>query len=196
MKYWLAEALMGLEGAVLLWVAGIPLRGLIGLENPWRSFFLGVAAGLVVLAAVWAVARRFPPRRARQDAVAFGQWVMGLSPLGLVAFMLVTAAGEELFFRGAVQTIALQLLSSAALAIATSTLIFTALHLRSSVVGIFSGVANGAVLGLLFWATGSLWAPVLAHAVYNVGFILSQRRAAAKAAVGGDGAEQGDAGLA
>lgn len=174
---------MGLEGAVLLWVAGVPLRDVVGLGKPWPSFAMGVVGGLAVLAAVLAVMDRFPPR-ARESELVFGRWLAGLSPLGLVSFMLVTAAGEELLFRGAFQTIAVQLLSSVPLGIAASTLIFTALHLRSSVAGTFSGLANGAVLGLLFWATGSLWAPVLAHALHNVGLVVVQKHRAGRAMAG------------
>jgi membrane protease YdiL (CAAX protease family) len=79
----------------------------------------------------------------------------------VTAFAAFSALGEELFFRGALQT---------SLGIIISSLIFGLLHIGPSKKFIpwpFQAVAMGFAFGGLFWLTGTIIAPVMAHFVIN-----------------------------
>ncbi|WOI53413.1 CPBP family intramembrane glutamic endopeptidase [Parvularcula sp. LCG005] len=92
----------------------------------------------------------------------------GLSLTPLTILILSAAAGfaEELLFRGALQGWLMGHLPVAA-AIALPTLLFAALHLYS-VTYMLIILPVGLALGLLYWATGSLWGVIIAHTLYDV----------------------------
>jgi len=82
--------------------------------------------------------------------------------------ILATIAGvsEELMFRGVLQTIIDRQLPTAA-AIVIVGLLFGLLHARTALYAIIAALV-GMYLGLLFFATGSLLAPIITHAVYDL----------------------------
>lgn len=83
----------------------------------------------------------------------------------LTLFMAVAPAiGEELFFRGALQT-QLQRMMNAHLAIWLSAIIFSAIHFQ--VYGFIPRMLLGAVMGYLTWSVGSLLPAVWAHFLNN-----------------------------
>lgn len=83
----------------------------------------------------------------------------------IVLLALIAGVSEELMFRGVLQTIMDRQLPVAA-AIATTSLVFGLLHARTALYAIVAGLV-GAYLGWLFWATGSLLAPIVTHTVYD-----------------------------
>ncbi len=109
--------------------------------------------------------RRWPPSA---DYISF---ILSIKPKGPVSFA-VTALGlavvvpftEELLFRGFVQRIFARNMS-APLAIVLAALLFGISHFNLPILpGVF---ALGILYGWLLHATGRLWCPVLAHAVFN-----------------------------
>lgn len=82
----------------------------------------------------------------------------------IILVALIPAIGEELFFRGGIQTI-ISDKKNIHLAVWISAFVFSAIHLQ------FYGFVPRMLLGgmygyLLFWS-GSLWLPVIAHFVNN-----------------------------
>lgn len=91
------------------------------------------------------------------------------SPLDLVfnVFLLgvVAGLGEELFFRGVLQQIFSSLLKSPYLGIGATAILFSAMHFEwQSFIPI---TAMGVVLGFIFYWTGTIWANIVAHILFN-----------------------------
>nr|WP_295930041.1 type II CAAX endopeptidase family protein [uncultured Dyadobacter sp.] len=90
----------------------------------------------------------------------------------LIALFVVTllpAFGEEVLFRGVIQTKLLQQLNNVHVAIWLAAAIFSAIHFQFY--GFLPRMMLGALFGYLYYWTGSLWVAVLAHFVNN-GFVL------------------------
>lgn len=161
-----------LSAGALIWVTvrdgdGIQLfyhpNGMMGEPSTWVEVFIGGAAG---------VAFGLGMARMSRAAVHRFNWAKGmhiefrglLGPLDnmeVLAFALFSAVGEELFFRGALQ-------SSFGLVI--SSLVFGLLHIGPSKKFLpwpFQAVAMGFAFGILFWLTGNLAASILAHFAIN-----------------------------
>ncbi|MCB0547595.1 MAG: CPBP family intramembrane metalloprotease [Phaeodactylibacter sp.] len=102
-----------------------------------------------------------------------GRLVQGLlvmeSPWELAFTVLVVAIlpalGEELVFRGVLQQALEKATGRPVAAIWIAALIFSAFHLQFA--GLLPRLLLGAGLGYLFYWTGSLWAPIIAHFVIN-----------------------------
>lgn len=95
--------------------------------------------------------------------------VTGLDRRAVLWLALASATGEELLFRGAIQS---GLVDHGGLAqgIALTSVLFGALHVpanRKLVSWTFMATAMGAVFGLLYVWTGEILAPLVAHAVVN-----------------------------
>lgn len=78
---------------------------------------------------------------------------------------LLPAVGEELFFRGAVQRILIQLTKSPWAGIIITALLFSAIHLQFA--GFLPRMFLGVVLGAIYWYSGSLWPSILFHFLFN-----------------------------
>ncbi|WP_263787341.1 CPBP family intramembrane glutamic endopeptidase [Salinibacter grassmerensis] len=109
----------------------------------------------------------------------------GVRTLSLVLLALASGIGEEVLFRGWLQ---------AEMGLVGASLLFGAAHVwgRDAVPYGLYAAGMGGLLGGLFTVTGSLWAPVLAHAVNNLLGFLALREgwfvpSAAEAGPGGDG---------
>jgi membrane protease YdiL (CAAX protease family) len=84
-----------------------------------------------------------------------------LSNVDILAYSVFSAIGEELFFRGAMQPV---------LGIVPASIIFGMLHFapgRKLMPWPLQAVAMGFAFGGLFWLSGNLAAPVLAHFTIN-----------------------------
>ncbi|MFZ1677296.1 MAG: type II CAAX endopeptidase family protein [Saprospiraceae bacterium] len=81
----------------------------------------------------------------------------------LIAFL--PGIGEELIFRGIIQKQFTGILKNPIAAIWISAIIFSAIHLQFE--GFFPRVVLGATLGYLYYWTGNLWVPMIAHAFNN-----------------------------
>lgn len=83
----------------------------------------------------------------------------------IVMFGLLPAVGEELFFRGALFSILREWTKRTNLTIFITAFLFSAIHLQFY--GFLPRFLLGLGFGYLFYFTGSLWAPILAHFVNN-----------------------------
>jgi len=101
--------------------------------------------------------------QATQNALACNEF--GTYLLNLIALAIMPAICEEMFFRGVLQKHLVNTLKNKHFAILLTAIIFSAVHLQFS--GFLPRLILGAVLGYLFYYTGSLWLSVIAHATNN-----------------------------
>lgn len=85
--------------------------------------------------------------------------------INVILVGLLPGICEELFFRGALQRILIQVTRSPWVGIILTAFVFSALHLQFQ--GFFPRMFQGIVLGALYWYSGSLWTCILAHFVFN-----------------------------
>jgi ABC-2 type transport system ATP-binding protein len=142
-------AVQGAGAVALLLAKGIrpvdgPLRPLPGL-----ALAAVLAVGLFV-GVTGAVRVGWPPRCAE------------------LALVIAVASIEEVLWRGGLLG-SLAAVVSARAALVLATLGFAAAHLtRRGLRGFVVHMATGATFGVSYLASGSLWAPVLAHGLYNL----------------------------
>jgi membrane protease YdiL (CAAX protease family) len=85
--------------------------------------------------------------------------------LNLIFVAGLAAVGEELLFRGVLQRIFVKQFNQAWPAIIFSAFLFAALHLQFY--GFLPRFVLGILLGAVYWYSGSLWIPILAHFIYD-----------------------------
>lgn len=95
--------------------------------------------------------------------------VLGLG-VNICIVALLPALGEELFFRGILQRIFSGMLKNAHIAIWLTAIIFSAIHLQFY--GFLPRMMLGVFLGYLYYWSGNLWLPVIAHFINNAGAVL------------------------
>lgn len=88
----------------------------------------------------------------------------------LLVIAIVPAIGEELFFRGYLQQSFSKWLSNRHVAIIVTAVLFSAIHLHFQ--AFFPRFILGVLLGYLFYWSGSLWLPILAHFANNAQAII------------------------
>ncbi len=89
--------------------------------------------------------------------------------LAFIVIAVLPALGEEIVFRGMIQNDFYRATRNAHLSIWVSAFLFSAIHLQFY--GFFPRMFLGALFGYLYFWSGNLWMPVLAHFVNN-GFTL------------------------
>jgi len=88
-------------------------------------------------------------------------------PVLMLAIAIGAPASEELLFRGfLLPALAASPLGFRGAALVT-TVMWTALHAGYSVLGVIEVFLIGLFFCWLFWRTGSLWVPIVCHAIYN-----------------------------
>lgn len=90
--------------------------------------------------------------------------------LNIVMIGLLAAVGEELLFRGCLQTIFSQMIRNKHLAIWSTAFIFSAFHLQFF--GFLPRFLLGALFGYLFLWGRSIWYPIIAHFINNVTIVI------------------------
>tara|TARA_B100000902_G_scaffold155401_1_gene151826 strand:- start:8535 stop:9419 length:885 start_codon:yes stop_codon:yes gene_type:complete len=88
----------------------------------------------------------------------------------IVVVAVVPAIGEELFFRGYVQQEILRWSGNIHFTILITAFFFSAIHFHFS--GMVPRFILGILLGYIFYWSGSLWLPILAHFVNNAQTII------------------------
>lgn len=85
----------------------------------------------------------------------------------LVLFILavIPAVGEELFFRGVLQRLFIQINQRPWVGIVITAIIFSAFH--GQFLGFFTRLLLGILLGALYWYSGSIWPSIIAHFFNN-----------------------------
>ena len=94
------------------------------------------------------------------DIDSVGQLIVVILTVGLL-----TGIGEELIFRGSIQRLMIENRVNIHAAIWISAFIFSALHMQFY--GFVPRMLLGAFFGYLVVCSGSLWLPILAHALNN-----------------------------
>jgi membrane protease YdiL (CAAX protease family) len=84
----------------------------------------------------------------------------------LALISLAAGVGEELLFRGVMQTALARWSGSTAVGVGLASLAFGAVHAVSLTYLVLAGLI-GVYLGWLFLATDNLAPPILAHAIYD-----------------------------
>lgn len=92
--------------------------------------------------------------------------------INLIIIAVTAAFAEEIFFRGCLQRAFIKAVKGPHLAIWVTAILFSALHFQF--LGFFPRMLLGAVMGYLFYWSGSLWIPIFAHFINNaIGVILN-----------------------
>jgi membrane protease YdiL (CAAX protease family) len=87
--------------------------------------------------------------------------------LGMAIFLVgaLPAIGEELFFRGILQKLFIQIFKSAWPGIIFTAFLFSAFHMQF--MGFLPRMALGIILGALYWYSGSIFTSMLGHFAFN-----------------------------
>ncbi|MEJ7737896.1 MAG: type II CAAX endopeptidase family protein [Chitinophagaceae bacterium] len=83
----------------------------------------------------------------------------------LVVLAVLPAVAEEIFFRGVLQRLFIQLTRRPWTGIITTAILFSAIHFQF--LGFIPRLVLGIVLGALYWFSGSIWPGILAHFINN-----------------------------
>jgi len=161
-----------------------PLRYL-GLKAPQKSYFLVISL-FTILAAYFTVELFFVINDAMIHRLPKSMqiWVSGsetsangmldnvlsmknLKDLLITIFLVgaLPAIGEELFFRGVIQKIFIQIFKRAWPGIIFTGFLFSAIHMQFE--GFLARMALGIILGALYWYSGSLLTSMLCHCIFN-----------------------------
>lgn len=150
-----------------------------GLKSPWSTKYYGWAL-LLLLVSIFVsglagfindqipLPKNLAELEAKQNAAVAAMAVSKTIPELLQSIFLVgllAAVGEELFFRGTIQRILIQLTKSPWTGIIITALLFSAIHLQFA--GFLPRMFLGVVLGAIYWYSGSLWPGILFHFLYN-----------------------------
>lgn len=90
--------------------------------------------------------------------------------LNLFIVAVLPAFCEEFFFRGFLQRVLMKWFKDAHLSIFIAAVVFSAFHFDA--VNFLPRFLLGAMLGYLFYWTGSLWLPIIAHFLHNAQIVL------------------------
>jgi membrane protease YdiL (CAAX protease family) len=139
------------------------------LEPSWPSFLWGVlATPPLLIALVWVLNRPAGRLRRLVDFVVgeLGPTLAGRTAAELALLAGLAGLGEELLFRGVVQAGLAQLVPNS-LALLAASVLFGLAHFATSTYAVVAGLM-GLYLGGLFLVQGSLLAPVVTHALYDL----------------------------
>lgn len=134
--------------------ASVPLAGRVVLGGA-----AGIAFGLGIAWLTRVTVYRF--KWASALHTEFRGLLGPLKNADIVAFAVFSAVAEEMFFRGAIQPM---------LGIVATSLIFGVLHVapgRKFIPWPFQAISMGFAFGGLFWLSGDLSAPIMAHFTIN-----------------------------
>jgi len=106
---------------------------------------------------------------AKQIQFMLSKHTIGELVTNLIFISLFAGIGEEIFFRGILQRMFIRAFRNPWMGIVFTAAIFSAFHLQFF--GFFPRLALGVVLGAIYWYSGSLWAAIIAHFIYD-GFII------------------------
>jgi len=171
------EGALGISAMVIGWLVGHwPLVGVSFVDEEARRQVMAVGWGLVAtgpLLVVLFLCERFPvgPLRQVQEMTAHVVLRMfgGATSGQLFVVALAAGIGEELLFRGLVQSGMARLLSDwpgQVTALVVASALFGICHWLNSTYAILAMLA-GAYFGLLLILTGNVLTPITAHAVYD-----------------------------
>ena len=151
-----------------LWVySGRELSAFVSVT--WREIGLGLAIGLGLIAIMAVLVRALPAwgeKLVRLQADSFTVFGYPLRPKTMVFIAICAGVGEEALFRAGLQTFAADHLSIA-LAVVLASIPFTLLHASKPLVAV-AQFGISCLLGFAYFATGSVLAVMIGHALYDV----------------------------
>ncbi len=166
----IVEGGIALVAVLLTWLFGVPLRELLPTSS--NAFLHAVARGLLATLPMlaiffWLVRSRWKPFAELRTQVE--QILAGMFPNATIGQLALVAAlagvGEELLFRGVVQTI-FGWWTSPLLGLALASLLFGVMHALSKTYFVLA-TTIGLGLGWLTWHYHDLVAPIVAHSTYD-----------------------------
>jgi membrane protease YdiL (CAAX protease family) len=157
-----------LLAAVRGWPIGRWFTAVVGTSGLVPGIALGIAVAIVVgtIAVVYAV-------RTTADVPTIGD-IGALLPrnraeLGYGAALSINAGlVEELLFRLAVPALVYGVFGDAVVAVIASVVLFGGLHVYQGAWGILGSMSIGALLMVLYLATGNILVPIIAHALIDL----------------------------
>jgi len=170
----------------LWWTYGKKWKNAINLNHA-PNFTNSILGGLLMLAAfplvqfIFSLNKKLPlPEWAIEQEALINTTIQHLLQVqatpdlffNLLTIAVLPAIGEELLFRGIIQTNLEKGLKKPHLAIWLTALIFSFIHFQFQ--GFIPRVLLGALLGYLFLWSRNLWIPIIAHLIYNASQILLQ----------------------
>ena len=138
------------------------------LEIDARIVVLGIVGTLPLrVMLLWLMRTSWPPvTEIRGIVEEFIEPMLGrMSVVQMLVLSIAAGVGEEFLFRGFLQVWLSGLLDPVA-GIVIASLLFGTCHLITPAYGILAAVIGG-YLGILMIYTGSIWPPVIAHALYD-----------------------------
>jgi membrane protease YdiL (CAAX protease family) len=166
----LVEGALALLALALAWIFGVPLHHLVPkLGAPLAvAVARGLAATLPMLAIFWWLVHSDRPtlRDLRQQVHELVAHMFPNASIGQLALVaLLAGVGEELLFRGVLQT-AIARWTTPLVGLAITSLLFGAAH-ALSITSFALSTAIGLGLGLLVWHYQEVVSAMLAHALYD-----------------------------
>jgi len=144
--------------ATLMLVAGLPVVNLLAIWNEGLNlprFMNGIESWM----------GQTEEQAARLTEVFLRADHFGVYLVNILMVALLPAFGEEFLFRGVLQRILSSWFKNHHLAILAASVLFSALHLQFY--GFLPRMALGLLFGYLFYWSGNLWYPILAHFLNN-----------------------------
>ena len=157
---------LGILGIAVAWLADLPIWGKLQLGQ--LAMLQGFAATLPMLVLLVVVTRSGwqPLVELRRQVDALTEALFSQCTLwDLAAVSLAAGVGEEVLFRGALQSLAEGWMQPVA-ALAVVSLLFGLVHALSVTYFVLATLV-GFYLGWLALATGSLIPPIIAHGLYD-----------------------------
>lgn len=90
--------------------------------------------------------------------------------LNLVFIAVFAGVGEEIFFRGVLQRLIIKATKNPLAGIMITAAVFSMMHLQFF--GFIPRFLLGAILGAIYWYSGSLWTAIIAHFLYDAFMIV------------------------
>ncbi len=178
-SFWLTQLLLLIPGAFLLWLfylrKGYPWQTFFAWDNTGGIWLLGSAAALLGMGLQFLAWKIFSIEAFDDGGV--NRLLLELPAKFLFPMFLIGAFSEELLVRGVVQT-GLGKFFGPLYGILFTSILFTGMHLRYLkkpvlMCGVF---VVSLLLCSLYGFTGTLWATVYAHFLYNFGAALLAKK--------------------
>jgi len=115
--------------------------------------------------------RRFEDQAKIQTEVFLRTTVFAGFIVNLIIVGLLAAVGEEIFFRGVLQNLFFKWSRNPHVAIWVAAFVFSFIHFQFF--GFFPRLLMGALMGYLYYYSGSLWSAILAHFINNTATVVA-----------------------
>lgn len=146
----------------IYWLLGI-LVMLVGF--PFVEYIGYINQKLIVSTGGEAWMKTLEDQALRQMQFLFRDQTTSSLILNLICIAVFAGVGEELFFRGILQRLLIKTTRNAWVGILLTAIIFSLFHMQFY--GFLPRLFLGALLGAIYWYSGSLWVAILVHFLYD-----------------------------